>query len=1056
MSINRHNHSYSESSFKTPLSNESLKTKKNPPPVPPKTYIPKKPPVPTCPPPPISKELLDANKSKKNPPPVPPKTYIPEKPPVPTCPPPPIPKELLDANKSKEFTQSIHTDYISQQKTADKMLNSVYNDDNLIMDEEDIIEDFRIVKRDTPIFPEVRMINLDHSTEIPKKPNLQNLNINPLPTIPIQVGNLPIINIPGLNIPRMNIPGMNILRANNNSLMNLQQLTKDIQDTHNRLMSMIEDPEVPEEKKDLCKELFQKYKLTLETTNIPANLPGYQYDNLRNDKDYVDLSLNLFDSINAKIQNLTQRKANLTQLNDELKGNYQLGQFDVSSIDREIETLTSMKKNIIDNHNKVIIESAKIPANSPIENRSELLSIKTNNFQMIDSLTKTPGFTKIFSLYNKIESLKSELQNIMQNNTNTDKKYIQNLEQEISLSQKQLNKLASKKCTVSAKKYLKNNAKSRPYQNDQVEYRTYQDILNNITVLKAQNTKVDQIISKENDELVSKINLKQATLQNANTKEEKIKIDKEIKSMKEFFNALKYIQLYKEDYEPAILELSQAPSDLTKDEIKDKFLKIFDKFSDKISKFEPDYYGIFSRMKRYEDFPRESFDWLRGVIASISEYESCNREFNEYKIDQSTITNPNAKAKISFPFEDEPTELNISNKTLGLLFNQNDDGTLDLSFKQGIIGDCYLLTSLDIIFSNQDFMKEFLQSLKEESYTDESGNEQKKLVITFNKGFDNEYQVKFNIKDQEIEQKGLFADEKAKTKSPIINIFEEAYSLKMILGQLKNKNYDQLSDEQKVVYDKAIAWINGEDISETEEFDNNTTILQPPQPPIPPEPSNILQPPQPPIPPEPSNILQPPQPPIPSEPSNILQPPQPPIPSEPSILSDDNTIATFLPFINNPNAIIDALIKSHLFQRGNFGQGQNKFASIMSGGVMSDSLTEILSRPFGINGEEVLIPKYTLGFGFNNKTKSPLPKDVQSLLDSIKTKSKNFENPYPDIIFSHAYGTIGNIDNSSIDDNQPWNFARNINPHNNRIVHYNKQEYLDVLHALRFTTIATR
>ncbi len=1041
MSINRHNHSYSESSFKTPLSNESLKTKKNPPPVPPKTYIPKKPPVPTCPPPPISKELLDANKSKKNPPPVPPKTYIPEKPPVPTCPPPPIPKELLDANKSKEFTQSIHTDYISQQKTADKMLNSVYNDDNLIMDEEDIIEDFRIVKRDTPIFPEVRMINLDHSTEIPKKPNLQNLNINPLPTIPIQVGNLPIINIPGLNIPRMNIPGMNILRANNNSLMNLQQLTKDIQDTHNRLMSMIEDPEVPEEKKDLCKELFQKYKLTLETTNIPANLPGYQYDNLRNDKDYVDLSLNLFDSINAKIQNLTQRKANLTQLNDELKGNYQLGQFDVSSIDREIETLTSMKKNIIDNHNKVIIESAKIPANSPIENRSELLSIKTNNFQMIDSLTKTPGFTKIFSLYNKIESLKSELQNIMQNNTNTDKKYIQNLEQEISLSQKQLNKLASKKCTVSAKKYLKNNAKSRPYQNDQVEYRTYQDILNNITVLKAQNTKVDQIISKENDELVSKINLKQATLQNANTKEEKIKIDKEIKSMKEFFNALKYIQLYKEDYEPAILELSQAPSDLTKDEIKDKFLKIFDKFSDKISKFEPDYYGIFSRMKRYEDFPRESFDWLRGVIASISEYESCNREFNEYKIDQSTITNPNAKAKISFPFEDEPTELNISNKTLGLLFNQNDDGTLDLSFKQGIIGDCYLLTSLDIIFSNQDFMKEFLQSLKEESYTDESGNEQKKLVITFNKGFDNEYQVKFNIKDQEIEQKGLFADEKAKTKSPIINIFEEAYSLKMILGQLKNKNYDQLSDEQKVVYDKAIAWINGEDISETEEFDNNTTILQPPQPPIPPEPSNILQPPQPPIPPEPSNILQ---------------PPQPPIPSEPSILSDDNTIATFLPFINNPNAIIDALIKSHLFQRGNFGQGQNKFASIMSGGVMSDSLTEILSRPFGINGEEVLIPKYTLGFGFNNKTKSPLPKDVQSLLDSIKTKSKNFENPYPDIIFSHAYGTIGNIDNSSIDDNQPWNFARNINPHNNRIVHYNKQEYLDVLHALRFTTIATR
>ena len=1026
MNINRHNHSYSESSFKTPLSNESLKTKKNPPPVPPKTYIPKKPPVPTCPPPPISKELLDANKSKKNPPPVPPKTYIPEKPPVPTCPPPPIPKELLDANKSKEFTQSIHTDYISQQKTADKMLNSVYNDDNLIMDEEDIIEDFRIVKRDTPIFPEVRMINLDHSTEIPKKPNLQNLNINPLPTIPIQVGNLPIINIPGLNIPRMNI-----LQANENILMDLQQLTKDIQDTHNRLMSIIEDPEVPEEKKDLCKELFQKYKLTLETKNVPANLPCYQYDNLRNQKNYVNLSLNLFDSINAKIQNLTQRKANLTQLNDELKGNYQLGQFDVSSIDREIETLTSMKKNIIDKPKQITIESAKIPANSPIENRSELLSIKTNNFQMIDSLTKTPGFTKIFNLYNKIESLKSELQNIMQNNTNTDKEYIQNLEQEISLSQKQLNKLASKKCTVSAKKYLKNNAKSRPYQNDQVEYRTYQDILNNITVLKAQNTKVDQIISKENDELVSKINLKQATLQNANTKEEKIKIDKEIKSMKEFFNALKYTQLYKEDYEPAILELSQAPSDLTKDEIKDKFLKIFDKFSDKISKFEPDYYGIFSRMKRYEDFPRESFDWLRGVIVSISEYESCNREFNEYKIDQSTITNPNAKAKMSFPFEDEPTELNISNKTLGLLFNQNDDGTLDLSFKQGLIGDCYLLTSLDIIFSNQDFMKEFLQSLKEESYTDESGNEQKKLVITFNKGFDNEYQVKFNIKDQEIEQKGLFADEKAKTKSPIINIFEEAYILQMILGQLKNKNYDQLSDEQKVVYDKAIALINGEDIFKAGEFDNNITILQPPQPPIPPEPPTILQ------------------------------PPQPPIPPEPPTLSDDNTITTFIPSINNLRDIADTLIGFHLID-GPHNPGsipsRNNFVNLLSGGVESNVLTAILSKPFIDSSEKLSNSQLNLGFGFGDHFLSNFPKESQSFVNSIITDSKNTEtkyNPYQDIIFNHSYGIVGNIDNSLIDDNQPWNFARTIDPHNNRIVHYNKQEYLDGLQevgVIHFTT----
>ena len=310
--------------------------------------------------------------------------------------------------------------------------------------------------------------------------------------------------------------------------------------------------------------------------------------------------------------------------------------------------------------------------------------------------------------------------------------------------------------------------------------------------------------------------------------------------------------------------------------------------------------------------------------------------------------------------------------------------------------------------------------------------------MTFNKGYDNECKVKFNINDDKIEQKNLFLNDQAETKSPIINIVEEAYTLKLILEQLKEKQYDNLTDKQKGIYDKTIEFINGDTILDLKDKDDIGSLS-----PLPPK-SNGKE----------EMQLKPPLPPIPNGKEEMqLKSPLPPIPDLPTINinSEEDNLMKLLRNLN----LIEIPVKNANITFG------NDFIQLVSGGQPADVLTSIMAKPASMYYRNSSFEENVVGLSFDQNSYSVFSDggvygdDVVSLINKIKKDPQNiqnFSNPYNDLIVEHAYGILGSIDNTLIEDSQPWNFIQNINPHNNKVIHYNKQDDITLLHKLKLVT----
>lgn len=169
---------------------------------------------------------------------------------------------------------------------------------------------------------------------------------------------------------------------------------------------------------------------------------------------------------------------------------------------------------------------------------------------------------------------------------------------------------------------------------------------------------------------------------------------------------------------------------------------------------------------------------LRYFLNSVKTYYS--REHTEYSFIQQ---GDSEKAKLVTPSHPDGVIVgnNLSQKTLNNLLKLKENGTVDLSLKQRLIGDCYLLTAMDQILHKEDDLIDFLSCFSEEVVEtyDEKGNktEAKQLVFTAKKG-EPPFKMNFDInEDGSIQLKGYFNDsEKAKAGSPIVNIVEEIYT----------------------------------------------------------------------------------------------------------------------------------------------------------------------------------------------------------------------------------------------------------------------------------------
>ncbi len=182
---------------------------------------------------------------------------------------------------------------------------------------------------------------------------------------------------------------------------------------------------------------------------------------------------------------------------------------------------------------------------------------------------------------------------------------------------------------------------------------------------------------------------------------------------------------------------------------------------------------------RVMDLKKQDLKNLRYYLNYINTYYS--REHTEYSFMQQ---GDSEQAKLVTPSHPDGVVVgnNLSQKTLkNLLKLKKETGTIDLSSKQGKIGDCYLLTAMDQMLHNEDDLIDLLNCFSEEvvEACDEEGNitNLKRLVFTAKKG-EPPFKMRFNInEDGSIQLKGYFNNqEKVFAGSPIVNIVEEIYT----------------------------------------------------------------------------------------------------------------------------------------------------------------------------------------------------------------------------------------------------------------------------------------
>ena len=326
-----------------------------------------------------------------------------------------------------------------------------------------------------------------------------------------------------------------------------------------------------------------------------------------------------------------------------------------------------------------------------------------------------------------------------------------------------------------------------------------------INTLRSKNKEIKMELKQDQKSLNLKLDQLKKELDTTKDPKQRSKILNDIYGLRTFINSsnaliLDYQTQYQQLQEKRIKDYSSEPVTET------PILDVDNKLSDLISS---------------KTLTRKKLSEIRAD--RFNEQNDNSRVFPEYSFDDVTDQNgkiDTSKTLLKSKLNPEGTIINISKDLMSSLFKQKEDGTIDLSFKQNLYGDCYLLSSIDYIFNDPELFLNFLNNLEEENNEDGSKN----LIIKFSlspqkdpalcldslndsknlfsgknidlkigslnsnqdvaKDPNNVFKVKIPFKKNMNQYKPVFKlieeENKAKSESVIFNVIEEAYTIKRL------------------------------------------------------------------------------------------------------------------------------------------------------------------------------------------------------------------------------------------------------------------------------------